>query len=192
MQVFLAFILALASTLPFRLACYVLACELGFGLIGGPIRYHRANSQQQHTSAMGEDDESEQSCPPTIIQEGLGLLQQLLDPSEAHADVLRDSAWIEGWYPGVKASELSLGNVAEFLSYTLFPRPAQCTRLVHQVSAHFVSALGLDIEVATCCEGEGACREGKVRAQPAQCPQARFISHTEESDPIKLSFRCMH
>jgi hypothetical protein len=127
------------------------------------------------------------------VQEGLQLLQQLLDPSEAHAELLRNAQWFEDWWQGAKTSELGLGNVCEFLNYTLFSmRSRSATQILKEAAQRFISALSLDIDINDSPVSDSSKsvkyddHEG-VATSIQHNPNAKLIAHSEQ--PIKVSYR---
>ena len=97
-------IVAIASLLPPQLAATLVAAEVAFGVITVPRRTWRFD----RTLDPAADSSS-------LLADGLAVLSQLLDPAEAHAELLRsDASAITGWWgEDVTASELGHRNVAE-------------------------------------------------------------------------------
>lgn len=154
-------VVALAALLPPQLAATLLASELAFGLITVPRRCYRFDRTKDLQRADSD----------ARFEDGLRVLQQLLDPDEAHAELLRsDASWFSGWWSeGISTSELGPANVVEYLSYIIFSgRLSDQTAQLLQISDTFISTVGLDI--------------GQHHN-----PEATLLAHTEE--PLKCRYR---
>ncbi|GAX75611.1 hypothetical protein CEUSTIGMA_g3055.t1 [Chlamydomonas eustigma] len=190
----LALVILVVASLPFRLAASVLAFEFLFGLVGGPLRYRRLNHKILGTSATCcYELQQEEADPSSFMQEGLQLLQQLLDPAEAHAELLRNAQWFEDWWQGAKTSELGLGNVCEFLNYTLFSiHSRSATQLLKEAAQKFISVLSLDIDInESSVDNSIKSSMGDDRddygSSIQRNPNAKLIADTEQ--PVKVSYR---
>lgn len=182
-----ALVVALTASLPFHLASVFLFAEAAFGLVAAPLRHRHfsraggANSSNSNGGSPGDEDD----VGGDWLRNGLAALRALLDPSEAHAELLRDGGgkWFEGHWSGQAASELGHENVAEFLSYSLFARrlgggaaggggagAAAPGGLLRKAASQFIAALGLDIAAGT-----------------PHNPEASFIAHTEA--PLVSAYR---
>ena len=122
-----ALVVALTASLPFHLASALLFAEVAFGLVAAPLRHRhfsKAGGANNRSNSDGSSPGDEDGDGAAWLRNGLAALQSLLDPCEAHAELLRDGGgkWFEGHWSGQAASELGHENVAEFLSYSLFAR----------------------------------------------------------------------
>ena len=138
----------------------LLAAETIYALRTGPYRYRRLSSMGEADATLKTKDCSDHdlmaladlndlhASSMLTCSEGLRSFQKLLDPEEAHAELLRSGAWLQEWFHGVsKTSDLGLCNISELLNFILFPERSMDTtkQLLRQVSLSFISTLGLDI-----------------------------------------------
>lgn len=207
-----AVVVALVCSLPsVPLAGLLLVSELVFGLVVAPWKLRRiaADNEACATSQAGRS---------WRLVEGLRVLQRLLDPEEAHADLLRDPTWFRGWFRGVETLEsIRLGNVSEFLCYTLWhARPGSppagfatvapgptTDRLLRSCARRFVRSLGLPLgsPAASRLEEDTSCTSSldeepsgsslppptPTNEDESHNPEASFFAHT--SEPIKAAYR---
>ncbi|GAX73715.1 hypothetical protein CEUSTIGMA_g1168.t1 [Chlamydomonas eustigma] len=164
-MVSVAVVVAITPFLPIQLSGALFLCEVAFGTVAAPWKYRQFSQKP----GQGGDEDDEEG---TWLKNGLEVLQKILDPSEAHANLIRSDGgkWFQGWWSGVSApSCLGQQNVAEFLSYTIFGRRVTpCTTMAQSASQQFISALDLPIH-----QGNN--------------PNASFIAHTEE--PLVACYR---
>ena len=131
---FVVLVVALASLVPFPVGASLLALEAAFGFAFVPLRHRQLSQYGKHSggpageaslssdeSDIEEDIYSAASRQASWLSSGLGALRALLDPSEPEAELVRRDGgrWFEGHLEGgVRASDLGLNNVVDFLSYS--------------------------------------------------------------------------
>ena len=138
------------------------------------------------------------------MDDGLRVLQRLLDPEEAHADLLRTTEWFQEWWTGVaKTEELGIGDISDFLSSVILgisSRSEEMASVLRQASQSFVDALGLNIastDETGQCQGPGdesasPCSSQR-HADTSYCstrnPRASLVA--DSKSPLKPVFRPM-
>ena len=129
---FVVLVVALASLVPFPVGASLHALEAAFGFAFVPLRHRQLcgkhsggpageASLSADESDIEEDIYSASSRQASWLSSGLGALRALLDPSEPEAELVRRDGgrWFEGHLEGgVRASDLGLNNVVDFLSYS--------------------------------------------------------------------------
>ena len=144
----------MASILPLQIAAFILFLEAIWSGLGVRRYRHLAKCHMgPHRTATtgtsnGEDNKIAHSG---LVAEGLQVLQRLLDPEEAHAELLRTTAWLDDWWHGVsKTNELGLGDISDFLSSILglsMTGVSDVAAFMRQMSLRFIETLGLDISI---------------------------------------------
>lgn len=162
-----AFVVALSSILPAQLAASLVAGEVAFSLFTA-IRH-------RHFEKSGDDDGNDDAeNNDKWLRDGLHSIQRLLDPSEGHSELVRQSSWFLGWWLGATLRDLSQQNVTEFIAYTFFGKRAGSFstdnhNVLLSLSHTFASTIGLDIK------------------DNSYNKDANFIAHTEQ--PLKVHYR---
>lgn len=179
-----AVVVGLTTSLPGHLSLLLLAAEAAFGLVVAPLRHRHLSRGNSSGGSRDVDPDGDGSA---WLRSGMAALQALLDPSEAHAELVRAEGgkWLSGHWSH-QANELGHRNIADFLSYSIFARrdPAVASTSVSasaspsasggsfclkKAASQFIHALGLDIP------------------EDSHNPDAAFIAHTEA--PLVSAYR---
>jgi pimeloyl-ACP methyl ester carboxylesterase len=211
LQASIVLVVALSCLMPSSLVAVLLSTELLFGLVLAPRKLQALTSPKAPKAPCSTHEQASSTAPGwrSDLRVGMHTLRRMLDPSEAHAELLRDGSWFAGWWSGVDSVEsLGLGNIAEFLSHTLLPGGISCGRtgctmlstcdkLLLRAAAHFASALGLQLSTIGIPPAasedsmyHGRSNETKVPENGVEAhrhPSATFISHS--SEPLKVAYR---